>query len=120
MFGEGQFDRVEDHANNLRLKQVERREALGKLGVRGHIAVQNAGEDLIETRFADAALQREARDKTQHRHEVAGLQIVDDVIRAQARRDGLNLFRQAFRLREIFIHQAHIAWKSFSRMRCGT
>ena len=93
----------------MRLKQVERREALGKLGVRGHIAVQNAGEDLIETRFADAALQREARDKTQHRHEVAGLQIVDDVIRAQARRDGLNLFRQAFRLREIFIHQAHIA-----------
>ena len=34
---------------------------------------------------------------------------MDDVIRAQARRDGLHLLRQAFRLREIFIHQAHIA-----------
>ena len=109
MFGEGQFDRVEDHPNNLRLKQIEFRKALGKLGVRGHIAVQNAGEDLIEAVFAHAALQGQARNKAQHRHEVAGLQVVDDVIRAQARRHRFYLLRQAPGLREILIHQAHIA-----------
>ena len=108
MLGEGQFDRVEDHANNLRLKQVEHRETFRKLGVRSHIPAQYPRQDLIETDFAHAALQGETRDKAQHRHKVAGLQVVDDVIRAQTCRNVLHLRRQALRLREIFVHQTHI------------
>ena len=34
---------------------------------------------------------------------------MDDVIRAQARRHRFYLLRQALRLREILVHQAHIA-----------
>ena len=54
-------------------------------------------------------MQGEAGYKAQHRDKVAGLQVVDDVIRAEARRHRFYLLRQALRLREIFIHQAHIA-----------
>ena len=41
VFGEGEFDRVEDHANDLRLKQVEFRETFCKIRMRGHITAQN-------------------------------------------------------------------------------
>ena len=40
---------------------------------------------------------------------------MNDVIRAEARRDGLHLLRQALRLREVFIHQAHIALEIFQQ-----
>ena len=54
-------------------------------------------------------MQGETGNKAQHRDKVAGLQVVDDVIRTEPCGDGFYLLRQALRLREILVHQAHVA-----------